>query len=296
VSTESGRVEAREEASETGRLEAFSDGVFAIAVTLLVLDLHVPLGEEIRHGGLIRTLLAQWPIYLADALSFITILIFWVNHHATFKHITRTNQAFLILNGLLLLAISVIPFTTALLAEYIQRQERKAVEVVYSGTFVVAAVVYNRLWIYATRDRRLTSPDADMHTIDGITRQFHRGLAAYALSFVVAFFSAEVSLAICILLAIYCRAISSTGTPALSQQRDARNERVDRNTCCLYVTPRRRCTPRTRPVATHGPKHPRHSLPLLLSPPASSPPTRCWRSAMCYCHSRSPGCCSSSSP
>ena len=203
VSTESGRVEAREEASETGRLEAFSDGVFAIAVTLLVLDLHVPLGEEIRHGGLIRALLAQWPIYLAYVLSFITILIFWVNHHATFKHITRTNQAFLILNGLLLLAISVIPFTTALLAEYIQRPERKAVEVVYSGTFVVAAVVYNRLWFYATRDRRLTSPDADMHTIDGITRQFHRGLAAYALSFVVAFFSAEVSLAICILLAIY---------------------------------------------------------------------------------------------
>ena len=198
-----GGSERREEASETGRLEAFSDGVFAIAITLLVLDLHVPVDRDIGHGGLVHALLVQWPIYMAYVLSFVTVLVFWVNHHTTFKHITRTNQAFLILNGLLLMAISVIPFTTALLAEYIQRPERKTVELVYSGTFVIAGLIYNRLWVYATRNRRLTARDADMRTIAGITKQFHSGLAAYALSFVVAFFSAEISLGICILLALY---------------------------------------------------------------------------------------------
>jgi len=203
VSTESGRVDGREEARETGRLEAFSDGVFAIAITLLVLDIHVPVERDIEHGGLVHALLVQWPIYMAYVLSFVTVLVFWVNHHTTFKHITRTNQTFLILNGLLLMAISVIPFTTALLAQYIQRPERKTVELVYSGTFVIAGLIYNRLWVYATRNRRLTARDADMRTIGGITSQFHSGLAAYALSFVVAFFSAEISLAICILLAIY---------------------------------------------------------------------------------------------
>lgn len=203
MSTESGRVDGREEAREAGRLEAFSDGVFAIAITLLVLDLHVPVGRDIAHGGLVHALLVQWPIYMAYVLSFVTLLVFWMNHHTTFKHITRTNQAFLILNGLLLMAISVIPFTTALLAEYIQRPERKTVELVYSGTFVIAGLIYNLLGVYATRNRRLTARKADMRTIGGITRQFPSGLAAYALSFVVAFFSAEISLAICILLAIY---------------------------------------------------------------------------------------------
>jgi len=203
VSTESGRVDGREEAREAGRLEAFSDGVFAIAITLLVLDLHVPVGRDIAHGGLVHALLVQWPIYMAYVLSFVTLLVFWMNHHTTFKHITRTNQAFLILNGLLLMAISVIPFTTALLAEYSQRPERKTVELVYSGTFVIAGLIYNLLGVYATRNRRLTARKADMRTIGGITRQFPSGLAAYALSFVVAFFSAEISLAICILLAIY---------------------------------------------------------------------------------------------
>lgn len=163
----------------------------------------MPVGRDIAHGGLVHALLVQWPIYMAYVLSFVTLLVFWMNHHTTFKHITRTNQAFLILNGLLLMAISVIPFTTALLAEYIQRPERKTVELVYSGTFVIAGLIYNLLGVYATRNRRLTARKADVRTIEGITRQFHSGLAAYALSFVVAFFSAEISLAICILLAIY---------------------------------------------------------------------------------------------
>ena len=200
---EGGKGETREEVRETGRLEAFSDGVFAIAITLLVLDLHVPVQADIEHRGLISALLGQWPIYMAYVLSFVTVLVFWVNHHVTFKHIARVNQGFLILNGLLLMAVSVIPFTTALLAEYIQRPERKTVEVVYSGAFVLAGVIYNRLWVYATNNRRLTGRDANMQAITAITRQFHSGLAAYGISFVVAFFSAEISLAICILLAIY---------------------------------------------------------------------------------------------
>src|SRR5713101_3913707 len=103
---------------ETGRIEAFSDGVFAIAVTLLVLDLKVPHRDSV-NSGLMNILVKQWPSFLAYLISFATILIMWVNHHNLFNKVKRTDTPFMFLNGFLLFLITFVPFPTGLLAEYI---------------------------------------------------------------------------------------------------------------------------------------------------------------------------------
>ena len=102
-------------ASETARVEAFSDGVFAIAITLLILDVHVPAPGL----GPLRTALArQWPTYIAFLISFAFIGIMWVNHHRLFNHIRRSDNTLMFLNLLLLLGVCVVPFPTALLAAH----------------------------------------------------------------------------------------------------------------------------------------------------------------------------------
>src|ERR1700680_3215204 len=99
-------------AEETGRVEAFSDGVFAIAMTLLVLDIKVP--RDLAEGGTpAQALPSQWPTYLAFVTSYATILIMWVNHHRLFTHIARWDDRLLFANGLLLLGIVLVPFPTA---------------------------------------------------------------------------------------------------------------------------------------------------------------------------------------
>src|SRR5882672_2129896 len=96
--------------SETGRIEAFSDGVFAIAITLLVLDLKVP--RALQDGRTLASSLgAMWPSYLAFVTSFATILIMWINHHRMFTLIGRADDRVMFYNGLLLLGVTVVPFT-----------------------------------------------------------------------------------------------------------------------------------------------------------------------------------------
>jgi uncharacterized membrane protein len=107
--------------SDTARLEAFSDGVFAIAITLLVLNIRVPLASELNGQTLFDALLQQWPAYLAYVVSFVTILLMWVGHHNMFTFIYRIDHTFLLLNGLLLMGIAVVPFPTGLLAEYLPK-------------------------------------------------------------------------------------------------------------------------------------------------------------------------------
>jgi uncharacterized membrane protein len=130
---------------ETGRLEAFSDGVFAIAITLLVLELkvpHVAEGERASIRGLSTSLLRQWPSYVALLTSFFTVLIMWVHHHAIFKLTRRTDARLLFANGFLLMVISVVPFPTAVLAEYLTTPAAPAACEFYACFFVMIAIAF----------------------------------------------------------------------------------------------------------------------------------------------------------
>src|SRR5258708_37257188 len=100
---------------DTGGIEAFSDGVIAVAITLLILDIHVPNVQT----GLLKALLNQWPSYLGYVTSFLIITIFWANHHNMFRHIHQVDYPLLLINALFLMCIAFIPFATALLTKYI---------------------------------------------------------------------------------------------------------------------------------------------------------------------------------
>jgi TMEM175 potassium channel family protein len=187
---------------ETGRIEAFSDGVFAVAITLLVLGIQPP-QELLPDTDLSRKLFEQWPIYLAFAASFATIGIMWINHHRLFTHIKRSDNILLILNLLLLLVIVFIPFPTALVAQYLVHPDQHLAALVYTGTSVILAIVFNLLWRYASYKNRLLDPKADRHAVDAITRQYRFGPLLYLLAFGVAWLSAPVSILMCLLLALF---------------------------------------------------------------------------------------------
>ncbi len=186
----------------TGRIEAFSDGVFAVAITLLVLGLQPP-HDLLDEQALWNALLAQWPMLLAFVTSFATIGIMWVNHHRLFNLIKRSDNTLMMLNLLLLLVIVFIPFPTALVAQYITNPSQHLAALVYSGTNILLAVCFNLLWGYAAHENRLLDKRADPQAVRGITRQYLAGPLLYGITFGLAWVSVPASLAMIILLAVF---------------------------------------------------------------------------------------------
>jgi len=200
--------------SETSRVEAFSDGVFAIAITLLVLEIQVPSPDLTGHGStLVRALLSLWPSYLGYLISFVTIGIMWVNHHSMFVQIQRTDRYFLLLSVFFLMCIAFLPFPTALLAEYLPNPKgRRTACAVYSASFVLIALAYNALWWYAARDGKLLARDADRKAVRTISRRYLVGPLAYGVSFFLAFVNAWASLAVHgVLAAFYILPVQKSG-------------------------------------------------------------------------------------
>jgi uncharacterized membrane protein len=195
----------RQEEKETGRLEAFSDGVFAVAITLLVLDIKTPKAADLMagHTSLTGALLAQWPSYLSYVLSFLTVLIMWTNHHRMFLYIRRVDNMFLLLNGLLLLFITLAPFPTSVLAEYIMRPEAKTAAMVYSGAFICIGVAFNLMWLYASYHGRLLAKDYDRAAVKHMTRGYLMGPIVYIAALALAFFSVAASVGLCYALTIF---------------------------------------------------------------------------------------------
>lgn len=186
----------------TDRLETFSDGVFAIAITLLVLELDVP---SDTHGDLWHALLGQWPSYLAYLVSFAVIGIIWVNHHGILALVARVDRPLLYLNLLLLLAVAGIPFPTALVAEHLQSPgiDARVATAVYGGWAVLVAVSFNLMWRWIVHDRSLIHDHIDLAALRVNTRRFSLGLVVYPLTIGIAFLSPIWALAVHGLLAIY---------------------------------------------------------------------------------------------
>jgi len=199
---------------ETGRIEAFSDGVFAIAITLLVLELKVPHlseGGAREAGSLGRALLAQWPSYVALITSFFTILVIWANHHRIFELVRKVSAPFLYANGLLLLVVTVVPFPTALLAEYFERPGATVAAAVYAGTFVLCGVAFQLLWRTAIAGRRLLKSGYSEERIQEIHRRYWLGVPGYLAATLGAFVSPFVTVAICVALLIVWITVSMKG-------------------------------------------------------------------------------------
>ena len=202
------RRERTEDTKETGRIEAFSDGVFAVAITLLVLNLQAPPTPTPQHpllddGHLLTFLRDLGPTYLAFITSFATIGIMWVNHHRLYTHIKRTDNTLLLLNLLLLLVIVFIPFPTALMAQYITHPDQHVAALLYSGTFLLMAICFSLVWSYAARENRLLDENANTREVKAITGQYRFGPLFYVVTFVLAFIYPPASIVLSLLLAIF---------------------------------------------------------------------------------------------
>jgi TMEM175 potassium channel family protein len=182
----------------TARLEAFSDGVFAIAATLLILELKLS-----GSGSLTHQLLDLWPSYGGYVISFATIGIMWINHHAIFGQIERANRTFLVISVLFLMVIAFIPFPTHVLAANLTGGDATVAAFFYGLTNVVMAVMFNVLWFYAIRGGRLLAPDADPRVISGITRAFIPGVPLYLLATLSALISSWIAVSLYAALALF---------------------------------------------------------------------------------------------
>src|ERR1700744_6173745 len=184
------------------RLEAFSDGVFAIAITLLVLDLEVPAPGSGRLG---HELLAQWPSYAAYVISFFTIGIIWINHHASFSRLRAVDHSILIWNLALLMTVGILPFTTSLMAEYLKESSGEGLAAAgYAGSFLPMGALFSGATrhILFQRPNLLKVPLTD----EAKHRALHYaalGQIPYLLATLLAFVTPYITLAICAGCAIY---------------------------------------------------------------------------------------------
>ena len=159
VSTEQPHSEP-EDAMGLERLVFFSDAVFAIAITLLALEIRLPASEsELSNGELFDRLLSIWPHYLAYAISFLVIGTFWMGHHRKFRFIRRYDSTLILLNLLLLMVVAFIPFPTAVLSEYGNR----TATIFYALTMVMVGLLSAMLWWYAVTVPRLVEANLALH-------------------------------------------------------------------------------------------------------------------------------------
>ena len=189
---------------ETSRVEAFSDGVFAIALTLLILGIKVPdLDNFASSVKLYHALVNMWPSYFAFILSFTAVLIMWINHHGFFKYLKKINSAFLFTNGFLLLTVTFINYPTAVLAKYFNTQAFNIASAFYCGSMVLVSVAYNLLWFSSAFKRKLVKDEITDVLIIKIRNAYWFGFFIYLSAFIISFFLPFIGLSICISLWIF---------------------------------------------------------------------------------------------
>jgi uncharacterized membrane protein len=185
----------------TARLETFADGVFAIAATLLILNVDAQIPRNAQDLG--AQLTHIWPSYVAYAASFVTIGIMWVNHHTIMSQVDKTDRRFLIANIGLLLCIAFFPFTTRLVAEHVRGSGAEAAALAYGFTGVATALMFNATWFYAVTGKRLLRPNADPGVVNGITRTYIPGPWIYLGATLVAFASPVASIVLFGVIALF---------------------------------------------------------------------------------------------
>jgi uncharacterized membrane protein len=185
------------------RIEAFSDAVIAVAITLLALDLHVP--DPAGPGSLAHRLGEQWPNYAAYVISFLTIGIIWINHHAMLQRLVSVDHAILVLNLLLLLTIGVLPFSTALMAEYLNASHgQNLAAVVYGGSFLLMSLAFFAMQRHLLITKQhLLREHLTPEVRQAVLRRNAMGLLPYAVATVGGIVSPFLTLAICAGVAVF---------------------------------------------------------------------------------------------
>lgn len=192
------------------RIEAFSDGVFAIASTLLILEIRLPSAS--LEGGLWAGLVALWPSYLAFGLSFFVILVTWIAHHDLMRLIRATNHRILLANGCALIYVTFIPFPTAVLAANLGGPDASTAVAFYCGTFVLGSGAFNLL-VSAIRRSQLCIDD---QALSRIRRGYRITLVVYLAATAVAFVAPYVALAINVAVRLHLLRIRSQPAPAIA--------------------------------------------------------------------------------
>jgi uncharacterized membrane protein len=183
------------------RLEAFSDGVMAIAITLLILDVRA---TGAPPGELGRVLVEQWPSYAAYALTFVVIGIMWVNHHYLFDRVAVVTRPLLFLNIFMLMSISFLPFPTSLLSEYLRDGANShAAAVVYGINMTVISLSFSAVWFHLARHDHLMVEGASGADAQAALRSGLVGGGVYAATILLALVSAQACLVVWALLAVY---------------------------------------------------------------------------------------------
>jgi uncharacterized membrane protein len=184
---------------ETARLETFADGVFAIATTLLIIEVSVE-----AHGDELGAALAHaWPQYAAYGVSFLTIGIMWVNHHTCMQQIAVVDRTFLFLNIALLMCIAFVPFPTALVAEHLRDDGLGAAAITYGLTMTTTAICFASFWFYAAGGRRLLAETADPRTVRGISRSYLPGTPIYGGTTLLALLSPVAAVSLFAAIALF---------------------------------------------------------------------------------------------
>ncbi|HEY8407509.1 MAG TPA: TMEM175 family protein [Gaiellaceae bacterium] len=183
----------------TSRLEAFSDGIFAIAATLLILEIGV---DTSRHD-VGAQLVHLWPSYLAYVTSFLTIGIIWINHHHTVSLMGRVDRTFLFINVILLMTISFLPFPTKLVGDYLQKPGERSAVLAYAATFVVMAAMHLLWWQYARRSRRLIADEVPESALRSVDLAYGPGIPIYGTALLVAFASPLASVVLTFAIAAF---------------------------------------------------------------------------------------------
>jgi uncharacterized membrane protein len=204
-----------------GRLEAFSDGVMAIAITLLVIELQPPPHEP--GVSLASALWSQWPSYVAYIVRFMQIGVIWLNHHRMFQPVRIVDGTLLLLNLLLLLWVALIPFPTAVVADYLQAgsSDASTAMALYSGVILLTAVSFVALFAWITHDERIVGALPSRQAVRAARVRFSVGLGAYTLALGVSWLSAYVALAIHAAMSLYYAfdqaTIQTAGAPEVAQ-------------------------------------------------------------------------------
>ena len=182
--------------NETGRIEAFSDGIFSIAATLLVLDLKAPAATLPFWQGIA----AQWPGYASFLLSFLFIGIMWINHHRLFSHMHRSSDLLMVANLLLLLGVVWIPYPTSLMAQAVFTGRLMDAAILYNGSYLVIAFLFNLLFGVCVTGGLL---DRNVSGVRNIARSYALGVLMYVICFAVTWWNVPLSLAINFGMAIF---------------------------------------------------------------------------------------------